>query len=80
MISKVLKKTILETLQLDDWEITGDTLAYEVPGWDSLNHAAVLCAVEKTYGIRFQASEVVNLQNVGELEALVDSKTGGSEV
>ena len=74
MISDRLKATILKTLQLDDWDIDDETLAYEVPGWDSLNHVAVLCAVEKAFGIRFQSSEVVNLQNIGELQMLVNEK------
>jgi len=74
MISDRLKATILMTLQLDDWDINEETLAYEVPGWDSLNHVAVLCAVEKAFGIRFQSSEVVNLQNIGELQMLVNEK------
>jgi len=74
MISDRLKATILKTLQLDDWDINEETLAYEVPGWDSLNHVAVLCAVEKAFGIRFQSSEVVNLQNIGELQMLVNEK------
>jgi len=78
MISDRLKATILKTLQLDDWDIDDETLAYEVPGWDSLNHIAVLCAVEKTFRIRIQSTEAMKLQNIGELQMLVNKKISAS--
>jgi len=76
VISDRLKKTLLAALHLDDWEISGETFAYEVPGWDSLNHVAVICAVEAEFGVRFSPAEVVALENVGDLEQLVDRKLG----
>jgi acyl carrier protein len=76
MISEKLKGIILHELTLDDYPITEDTLANEVPGWDSLNHIRVLAAVEDAFGIRFKSHEVMRLKNVGELDALVRRKAG----
>ena len=73
-IDEELKAVVLKVLSLDDWEITRETLAYEVPNWDSLNHVAVITAVEKKFGIRFTSSEVVALENVGDLDCLVAAK------
>jgi acyl carrier protein len=73
-----LKSTILGALGLDDWDITGDTLAYEVPGWDSLSHVSVIAAVEREYGLRFKASEVTALRDIGDLDALVRKKSSSS--
>lgn len=75
MISERLKKTILNVLHLDDFEINTDTRADEVPGWDSLNHINVILAVEKEYKVRFKNIEVLKLKNIGDLQKLVDSKT-----
>jgi acyl carrier protein len=69
-----LKATILRSLGLDDWEITPETLAHEVPGWDSLSHINVVCDVEREYKIRLKPHEVVQLSSVGDLERLVDEK------
>ncbi len=75
MISHELKTVILGTLKVDDWELT-DTLAAEVPGWDSLSHINVVMAVEKHFGVRFKNAEVLRLKNIGDLQRLVDSKLG----
>ncbi|HEX2963337.1 MAG: acyl carrier protein [Bacteroidota bacterium] len=75
MISDRLKKTILNVLHLEDFEIQDDTRADEVPGWDSLNHINVILAVENEYKVRFKNIEVLKLKNIGDLQKLVDSKT-----
>jgi acyl carrier protein len=72
MISARLKHTILLELGLDGYDLRDETLAGEVPGWDSLSHARVICAVEAEYGVRFKTLELLNLRNVGDLQALVD--------
>lgn len=76
MISDRLKAVILKELQLADFDLRDETLASELPGWDSLNHVKILSAVENEFGIRFRGLEVVRLRNVGQLQALVDSKAG----
>jgi acyl carrier protein len=76
MISDRLKKTILRQLELDDWEVTDETTASEVPGWDSLSHVKIITAVEGEYSIRFQTMEIIRLKNIGQLQSLVDKKIG----
>jgi acyl carrier protein len=76
MVSEKLKKVILAQLRLEDWEIGDETSAGSVPGWDSLSHAGVIAAVEDSFGIRFQTSEIIRLRNVGQLQALLDRKAG----
>lgn len=74
MISDELKKIILNALKLEDFELNDDTIAPQVPGWDSLSHVNVILAVEKHYNIRFKNIEILRLKKVGDLQALVDSK------
>jgi acyl carrier protein len=74
MISTDLKKTILDALSLDDWEFDEQTLASQVPGWDSLSHVNVILAVEKRFNVRFSNVEMLRLKSVGDLQRLVDSK------
>ncbi len=75
MISERLKGVILRELKLDRAELRDDTVASEVPGWDSLSHVRILTAVEKEFGIQIRPLEVIRLKNVGNLQALVDRKT-----
>lgn len=76
MISEKLNKIICDTLglQTDEVEIKDETLANQVPGWDSLNHVNVITAIEKNYGVRFKSIEVLKCKNVGDLQKLIDSK------
>jgi acyl carrier protein len=49
--------------------------ATDVDEWDSLTHIRLLLTVEKAFGIKFSASEVGKLKNVGELVDLIKLKT-----
>jgi acyl carrier protein len=77
MISDRLKSVIMKELGLDTLDVRDDTLANQVPGWDSLSHVRVLSAVEAEYGVRFKTLEVLRLKNIGDLQALVDRKLAG---
>ena len=79
MITDELKKVILTTLKLDDWHINAETLASQVPGWDSLNHVNVILAVEKHFGVRFKPIEILRLKNIGDLQKLVSAKLQGPD-
>jgi acyl carrier protein len=72
MISDRLKRTILAELELDDFDLRDQTVASEVPGWDSLSHARIISAVEAEYGVRFKTLDLLRLFKVGDLQALVD--------
>lgn len=76
MISDKLKKVICDELFLDpsSLEIKDETEATQVPGWDSLNHANIIVAIEKNYDVRFKGLEVLKCKNVGDLQNLVNSK------
>lgn len=74
MISQELKAVILGALKVDDWEFTDETMAGEVPGWDSLSHINVVLAVEKHFGVHFKGLEILKLKNVGDLQHLLDTK------
>ena len=78
MITDELKKVILTTLKLDDWNIREETLASQIPGWDSLNHVNVILAVEKHFRVRFKPIEILKLKNLGDLQNLVNVKLKGT--
>ena len=74
MISERFKKIVLKELNLPDYPLTDEMLANQVPGWDSLKHAHVINALEKDYKIRLKNLEVLNCENLGDLQKLIDSK------
>lgn len=74
MISDRLKKTILDALEIDDYNFVDKTTANEVPNWDSLNHINVILAVEGEFKIKFKGAEILRIKNIGELQQLINSK------
>lgn len=56
--------------------LTEETIAWDVPGWDSFAHIAVIVEAECRFGITFAATEVGALQRVGDLARLIEVKRG----
>jgi acyl carrier protein len=47
-----------------------------VAEWDSLSHVRLMLTIEKVFRVKFTASQVGSLKNVGELMDLLQSKLG----
>jgi acyl carrier protein len=54
--------------------VTPQLTAKDVDGWDSLTHIRLILSVEKAFKIRFTTSEIGNLENVGDLVALIRAR------
>lgn len=52
--------------------------AREVQGWDSLTNVRLFNEVEQAFGVRFNATEIGSLKNVGQLADLIEKETGRS--
>ncbi|MGE5466270.1 MAG: acyl carrier protein [Ignavibacteria bacterium] len=55
----------------DRLEISAATTAKDVEGWDSLMHMNLILGVEKHFKVKFKLGEIVMMNNVGDLCALV---------
>jgi acyl carrier protein len=69
-----LNKVFREVFDDDELEITRQTTAEDVEGWNSLMHVTLIVNVEKEFGVKFLSSEVASLQNVGELIDLINAR------
>jgi acyl carrier protein len=52
------------------------TTAEDIPEWDSLNHTALIAAIEQHFQIKFSLREVMRFQNVGDMCTAIRSKHG----
>lgn len=61
----------------DDDSITATpTLsAKDVDGWDSLTHIRLMLTVERAFSVKFSTSEISKLESVGDLVALIKTRT-----
>jgi acyl carrier protein len=69
-----VRDIIADVLDQPDLQVTRDTTANDVEGWDSFNHINIVVAVESHFGIKVHTAEIEEVRNVGELIDLVEKK------
>lgn len=62
-----VESIIWEEFEDDNIEITYDTVAADVDGWDSLAHISLMHEIEGHFKIKFTMGEIQGFKNVGEL-------------
>ena len=67
-----------DVLDDDSLAIDATTTAQDVDGWDSLAHIRLVVSIEKAFALRFSAAEISELQNVGDMAALIVKKQTGA--
>jgi acyl carrier protein len=63
-----------EVLDDEALQISMQTTAQDVEGWDSLAHIRLVVSIEKLFLLRFSAQEVSCLENVGQMAELILNK------
>ena len=56
-----------DILDEESLNLTRDTTANDVDGWDSLTHIQLIVAIEKHFKVKFSSKEILSWKNVGEL-------------
>ena len=59
-----------------DINISRETTANDIDGWDSLSHVNLVVAIEKGFGIRFKNAEIMRWKNVGQMFDSIEEKLG----
>lgn len=63
-----------DVLDIPDLQLTRQSNASNVEGWDSLAHVNLVMAIEKRYKIKMALGELQDLKNVGEMADLIQKK------
>jgi len=71
-----IKKMIVKLLAIDDEEVTKDAHLQFDLGADSLALMHLATAINNKYGLELLVDDFVELENIGELISLVQSKIG----
>jgi acyl carrier protein len=48
-----------------------ETSPRDVPRWDSLQHIALVSAIERTFGVQLSMDEMMEMRTVGDIEAVL---------
>lgn len=73
-ILKKLNEIFVDVLDNDAIQLTEATTANDIEEWDSLYHIQLVVAIEKSFKIKFTASEIQSWKNVGDMVNAVKSK------
>ena len=52
--------------------LTHDTVRQDVPTWDSLQHMALVAAIEQTFGISLSMDEMIEIRSVKDICQILD--------
>jgi acyl carrier protein len=75
---KRLNQVFQDVFDDDELNVTPQTAAKDIEGWDSLMHVTLVVNVEKAFKVKFSSSEVASLQNVGDLLSLIEAHSPAS--
>ena len=74
-----LTKVLRDVFYNEELIATPDLTARAVQGWDSLGHVRLFVELERVFGLRFSATEISSLKNVGQLADLLERKIARSK-
>lgn len=70
-----LNEIFIDVMDLDnDFILTEDMSADDIEEWDSLSHIQLMVGIEKTFGIKFTAKEVLDWEEVRNCVDSIESK------
>jgi acyl carrier protein len=69
-----LTPLLREVFDNDDLVATPELTAHHVDGWDSLGNVRLFIEVESKFSVRFSATEISSLKNIGQLADLIERK------
>jgi acyl carrier protein len=58
----------------DALEIRDETVASDVPDWDSLTHVKLVVAIEESFRVQFSNREITAWENVGDMRRALAAK------
>ncbi len=69
-----LFETVASVLNIDANSLTNESNGRNTENWDSLRHIELILAVETAFGVTFSMTEMVSMQDLGDMRALLVEK------
>ncbi|MBW1296535.1 acyl carrier protein [Aquimarina litoralis] len=73
ILSKV-RTAFISVLEHENFQLSDETTANDVDGWESITHMMIITEVEKSFGIKFKLMDLMNMNNVGDLLNCIESE------
>ncbi len=69
-----LNEIFREVFKNENLKISNSTKNTDIDGWTSLNHAILIDALEKKFGLTFDLDEILTMQTVEDIFKTIESK------
>ena len=69
-----LNEIFVDILDSEEVALTEETCSDDIDEWDSLSHIQLIVAIEKAFGLKFKAQEMLSWNNVGAMVDCIQSK------
>ncbi|WP_299436913.1 acyl carrier protein [uncultured Aquimarina sp.] len=73
ILSKV-RTAFISVLEHENFQLSNETTANDVDGWESITHMMIITEVEKAFSIKFKLMDLMNMNNVGDLINSIESE------
>ncbi|MCR5108600.1 MAG: acyl carrier protein [Lachnospiraceae bacterium] len=74
-VMEKVNEIIQDVFDDDSIQVTDETVAADVDGWDSLMHITLIGTVEDEFDVKFAMKDVVGMKNVGQMVDLIMEQT-----
>ena len=71
-----VKEAFVTVLEHSNFELTENTTANDVDGWESITHMMIITEIEERFGIKFKLMDLMNMNNVGDLLRSIELELG----
>ncbi len=73
ILSKVTE-AFVSVLEHKNFQLTDETTAADVDGWESITHMMIISEVEQRFKIKFKLMDLMNMSNIGDLISIIESE------
>lgn len=73
-ILKKIETAISEVVAHHRFELTEETTAQDIDGWESITHMMIMSKVEQAFGIKFKLVDLMHMNNVGDLVSTIQKE------
>ena len=76
MLQDNIAAAFRKAMRLDESFAIADPMSFDdIPGWDSVGHMNLVTELESRFGMSLEMDEIVGLDSVGAVRAIVARKT-----
>jgi acyl carrier protein len=79
MVSERVRRVVAQALGHPLEQVTVAMTPADSPAWDSLGHLGIVTALELEFSLAFAPEDIMEMNSVAEMIALLERKTGASQ-